>query len=325
MKITVLVPTYRRTSDLARCLDALARQRRAPDEVLVVCRGADEETQAWLVIEKSRARLPLVKVEVAQGGQVAALNAGLDAVTGDIVAITDDDAAPRPTWLERIECHFANSPDVGGVGGRDWVHEHGATLDASEPDVGRWQFPGRAIGNHHLGVGAARDVDFLKGANMSYRVSAISGNRIRFDIRLRGTGAQVNNDMAFASAVRRAGWRLVYDPAVEVDHYPAQRFDEDARAVRGSRSWAAIENESYNLHLIVRDEYRGARRGMALLWLTVVGHGACLGWINLARARVIHREATALQRWCAARSGAALAKRDHAQRRLESVEREFAG
>ena len=36
MKITVLVPTYRRTSDLARCLDALARQRRAPDEVLVV-------------------------------------------------------------------------------------------------------------------------------------------------------------------------------------------------------------------------------------------------------------------------------------------------
>jgi len=89
--------------------------------VLVVCRGADEETQAWLVIEKSRARLPLVKVEVTQGGQVAALNAGLDALTGDIVAITDDDAAPRPTWLERIERHFANSPDVGGVGGRDWV------------------------------------------------------------------------------------------------------------------------------------------------------------------------------------------------------------
>jgi cellulose synthase/poly-beta-1,6-N-acetylglucosamine synthase-like glycosyltransferase len=325
MKITVLVPTYRRTSDLARCLDALARQRRAPDEVLVVCRGADEETQAWLAIEKSRARLPLVKVEVIQGGQVAALNAGLDALTGDIVAITDDDAAPRPTWLDRIERHFASSPDVGGVGGRDWVHEHGATLDAAEPDVGRWQFPGRAIGNHHLGVGAARDVDFLKGANMSYRVSAIRGHAIRFDTRLRGTGAQVNNDMAFASAVRRAGWRLVYDPAVEVDHYPAQRFDEDARTVRGSRSWVAIENESYNLHLIVRDEYRGARRRLALMWLTAVGQGACLGLLNLARARFIYGEKTARQRWRAARSGATLARRDYVQRRLDSVEGELAG
>ena len=325
MKISVLVPTYRRTSDLARCLDALARQQRAPDEVLVVCRGADEETQAWLAIEKSRARLPLVKVEVSQGGQVAALNAGLDAVTGDIVAITDDDAAPRPAWLHRIEAHFASAPNVGGVGGRDWVHEHGATLDASEPEVGRWQFPGRAIGNHHLGVGAARDVDFLKGANMSYRVSAIRDNAIRFDTRLRGTGAQVNNDMAFASAVRRAGWRLVYDPAVEVDHYPALRFDEDARAVRGSRSWVAIENESYNLHLVIRDEYRGLRRWIALMWLMAVGHGACLGWVNLARARVIHREGTAVQRWRAARSGAAIAKRDFAQRRLRNAHGEFAG
>jgi glycosyltransferase involved in cell wall biosynthesis len=325
MKISVLVPTYRRTSDLARCLDALARQQRAPDEVLVVCRGADEETQAWLAIEKSRARLPLVKVEVSQGGQVAALNAGLDAVTGDIVAITDDDAAPRPAWLHRIEAHFASAPNVGGVGGRDWVHEHGATLDASEPEVGRWQFPGRAIGNHHLGVGAARDVDFLKGANMSYRVSAIRDNAIRFDTRLRGTGAQVNNDMAFASAVRRAGWRLVYDPAVEVDHYPALRFDEDARAVRGSRSWVAIENESYNLHLVIRDEYRGVRRWIALMWLMAVGHGACLGWVNLARARVIHREGTAVQRWRAARSGAAIAKRDFAQRRLRNAQGEFAG
>ncbi|SAL33493.1 glycosyl transferase family protein [Caballeronia sordidicola] len=325
MKITVLVPTYRRTSDLARCLDALARQQRAPDEVLVVCRGADEETQAWLAIEKSRARLPLVKVEVSQGGQVAALNAGLDAVTGDIVAITDDDAAPRPAWLQRIETHFADAPDVGGVGGRDWVHEHGETLDASEQDVGRWQFPGRAIGNHHLGVGAARDVDFLKGANMSYRVSAIRGGAIRFDTRLRGTGAQVNNDMAFASAVRRAGWRLVYDPAVEVDHYPAQRFDEDSRAVRGSRSWVAIENESYNLHLVVRDEYRGVRRRIALMWLMVVGHGACLGWVNLGRARFLHREGTALQRWRAARSGAAIAKRDFATRRLQNAQGELVG
>jgi hypothetical protein len=44
------------------------------------------------------------------------------------------------------------------------------------------------IGNHHLGVGEPREVDVLKGVNMSYRRTAIAD--IHFDERMRGTGAQ---------------------------------------------------------------------------------------------------------------------------------------
>ena len=48
MIITVLIPTYHRTRDLARCLEALEDQTRAPDEILLVVRDTDSETRDML-------------------------------------------------------------------------------------------------------------------------------------------------------------------------------------------------------------------------------------------------------------------------------------
>ena len=101
MKISVLVPTYRRPADLARCLLALQRQQRLPDEVIVVARPEDDATHERLADPSVGGALPLRIVPVDVPGQVAALNQGLDSATGDVVAITDDDAAPRADWLAR--------------------------------------------------------------------------------------------------------------------------------------------------------------------------------------------------------------------------------
>ena len=48
MNLTVLLPTYRRVADLERCLDALGRQHRRPDQVVVVSRRDDADTLAFL-------------------------------------------------------------------------------------------------------------------------------------------------------------------------------------------------------------------------------------------------------------------------------------
>ena len=55
--ITVGVITRNRAGHLAEMLDSLTRQRRAPDEVLVVDNGSTDRTQA--VLETFRNRLPL--------------------------------------------------------------------------------------------------------------------------------------------------------------------------------------------------------------------------------------------------------------------------
>jgi cellulose synthase/poly-beta-1,6-N-acetylglucosamine synthase-like glycosyltransferase len=274
LTISVVIASYRRPKDLARCLEALKKQTRPADEVLVVVRDTDAET--WTFIETFNAEhLPLHTTKVSIPGVVAAMNAGLDAACGDIIAFTDDDAAPHSDWLARIETHFLSDSNVGGVGGRDWVY-HGTQLeDGVREVVGRVQWFGRVIGEHHLGVGEPREVDVIKGVNMSFRRSAIG--QLRFDERMRGTGAQVHFELAFSLGLKRAGWKLIYDPRVAVDHYPAQRFDEDQRNTFND---IALINAIHNETLVLLEHLPPVQRTAFLIWATLVGTRDSLGFLQ---------------------------------------------
>ncbi|MEH2251179.1 glycosyltransferase [Nostoc sp.] len=277
MRNTVLIPTYRRPQDLSRCLLALQEQTKPVDQVIVVIRDTDAETWQFLAQYKAH-NLPLHIVKVTQPGVVAALNAGLAVVEGDIVSITDDDAAPHPDWLERIAAYFTCDSRLGGLGGRDWIY-HGSKLeDESRLVVGQLQWFGRVIGNHHLGVGEPREVDILKGVNMSFRTQAIG--QLRFDQRMRGTGAQVHFEMAFTLALKRADWKIIYDPNVAVDHYPAQRFDEDQR---NNFNEIAFINLVHNETLILLEHLSFIRRIVFLFWAVFVGTCDSLGFVQWLR------------------------------------------
>lgn len=296
MKITVLIPTYRRSQDLARCLESLKQQFRPADEIIVVVQAIDDETWQFLT-QFDAAPLSLQTETVSVPGQVAALNAGLAAAKGDIIAITDDDAVPHHDWLKRIEAHFVADDRVGGVGGRDQVYHNDILCTGAAEVVGRLQWFGRAIGNHHIGVGTARAVDILKGANMSYRRSAIAG--IQFDSRLRGTGAQVHNDLAFSLAVKKAGWQLIYDPSVVVDHHPAVRFDEDQRH---SINLTALSNQVHNETLVLLGFLPFFQRILFLIWAVLIGTRTSPGLIQILRCWR-DRESQIIERWQAALTG----------------------
>ena len=277
LTISVVIPSYRRPKDLARCLDALKKQKRRADEILVVVRDTDTET--WTFVQTLNPEfLPLRTATVSVSGVVAAMNAGMDAACGDIIAFTDDDAAPHTDWLERIEAHFLSDTNIGGVGGRDWVY-HGNQLEEGEREVvGQVQWFGRVIGEHHLGVGEAREVDVLKGVNMSFRRSAIK--EMRFDERMRGTGAQVHFELAFCLPLRPAGWKLIYDPRVAVNHYPAKRFDEDRR---NEFNDMALMNQVHNETLVLLENLPPVRRAVFLVWAILVGTQDALGFVQCLR------------------------------------------
>lgn len=306
MKLSVLVPTYRRPADLKRCLAALRLQTRPADEVLVIARPEDDVTHLRLATELAASNPFVLRViETGLGGQVAALNRGLEAAQGEIIAITDDDAAPRPDWLARIDEAFTNDPALGGLGGRDWVFERGAQITGSREKVGMIRWNGTICGNHHLGVGEPREVSLLKGANMIYRRLAIGA--LRFDTRLRGKGAQVCNDIAFALGVKRAGWKLVYDPRVAVDHFPAERFDDNGR---DEQTLGALTDRAYNLHLILREQLSPLARQMAWLWYALVGTRGLPGLAHTLLAYLQTRNAACWPRYRALRKGAIDARRD---------------
>jgi GT2 family glycosyltransferase len=242
-EVTAVVPTYRRPDLLVKCLAGLQSQTCNPSTVIVVKRDGDELTEMCL----AGSTLPLnpFVVSVEQSGQMAAMAAGLAASRTPLVAFTDDDAIPRADWIERLIKPFSNS-EIGAVGGRDVVMTDGLDSTkylASEELVGVVTPWGRLIGNHHIGVGPARYVDVLKGVNCMYRRIAVA-----IPSNLRGSGAQVHNEVAMGLRAKSNGWKLLYDPQIIVDHYPGQRFDVDARS---GPTKAATYDAAYNLTLSI--------------------------------------------------------------------------
>lgn len=277
-RVTVIVPTYRRPERLVQCLAALTRQTLKPAQVIVTVR--DEDPNSAFVAARFADALPLEIVTVTVAGQVAALNRGIDRAAGDIVAITDDDAAPHPDWIERLEAWYHRDARIGGVGGRDHVYHDGVPESGAARTVGRLQWFGRVIGNHHIGTGGPRDVDVLKGANWSLRRAAIG--ELRLNTRLRGKGAQVQNDLDFSLRLRRRGWRLVYDPRVAVDHFPAERHDIDRRGADSFHPLAK-ENGAFNDTLALMAHFGPANRAVFAVWALLVGTSEFPGLAQGAR------------------------------------------
>lgn len=293
-RVSVLVPSYGRPDSLARCLAALGAQTRLPDEVVVGVRTGDDGTTA--VAEAARsAALPVRVAKTASAGVVASMQAALDAATGDIVALTDDDARPHPAWIQGLLAHFEAAPDVGGVGGRDWQpYERG-----NARRVGEVQWFGRVIGNHHLGAGPARDVDVLKGVNCSFRTPLLRA--VGFDARLRGAGAQQYWELAVCLPLRRAGWRLIYDPAVAVDHDVAPRLDTD-HLHRGVFAEPPLADAVHNETMALLEGRHLAARLCFQVWAFLIGTGEEPGPVQCAR-RLLRGDSLAFRRWRATVAG----------------------
>lgn len=265
----VVVPSYRRPRLLERCLDALAAQTLAPAHVVVVLRIDDVE---GLSVARAHPVDALV-VTVADPGVIAAMAAGVARTTAPWVAFTDDDAAPRPSWLEGL-ARLARTTDAGAVGGRDVIP--GQETPRREL-VGRIDRLGRVVGNHHLGFGVARDVDVLKGVNLAVRADVLALPRPGL---LRGRGAEVHFELVTCGWVRRAGLRVTYDPLVEVDHEVGERHDRDAR---GRRSWWAAFDEAHNF-VVASSLFRRRFAVRQLLYTTLVGGSGTPGLARFAVA-----------------------------------------
>jgi GT2 family glycosyltransferase len=275
----ILICTYQRPLDLGKCLYGLAGQTRPPDDIVVIARPSDQATWDWL--DAHRAVFPSVRsVPVMAPGLVAARNAGLDACRTDLLAFVDDDVVPHHEWARRVCKRFEADPELGGLGGRDHVHDGEQFDERLAKTVGRIQWFGRVIGNHHLGYGLPRPVMILKGANMTYRRTAVGG--ARFDSRLRGRTTQPHDDMAFSLAVRRNGWKLVYDPSALVYHFagrPEQRAYSSVKAFVPED----VTNTAFNLVIALWGELSPPRRIAFIIWSLLIGTRTDPGFLQAVR------------------------------------------
>lgn len=120
MSASILICTYNRASLLRETLAALQGLHRPTDcdvEIVVVDNNSSDETPQVIAAAAGRPGIPVVAVSESDQGKSFALNRGLVAVRGDIVALTDDDVWPDPDWLVRIVADF-RARDVTFVFGK---------------------------------------------------------------------------------------------------------------------------------------------------------------------------------------------------------------
>jgi len=119
LKVSVVIPTYKRPDLLQRCLMPLLKQTldRTHYEIIVVDDGQTEDTRALVegLAAQTQGR-PLLRYLRPQGtrGPAAARNRGWQAADGEVVAFTDDDTVPDEDWLRQ------GFRAIGGEGGR-WL------------------------------------------------------------------------------------------------------------------------------------------------------------------------------------------------------------
>lgn len=120
LRLSVVVPTYRRPDLLQRCLHALLAQHLPPGacELIVVDDEPSDFTRRVVTGLARGAPFELRYLRPSRGrGPAVARNAGWRVARAPIVAFTDDDTVPAPDWLAQGERAMVAGP-WAALGGR---------------------------------------------------------------------------------------------------------------------------------------------------------------------------------------------------------------
>lgn len=213
MTVSVIIPARTVTIELKEALPHLLALNPAAHEIIVV------------LDQQPPDKLPVgIKLLIQAGGPAVKRDVAANTARGDILAFLDDDAYPKPDWLAKALPHF-NDPAVAAVGG-----------PAVTPANDGWQAQlSGAVLTSPLGTGPAqmrywptgqvRTMDDWPSVNLLVRKQAfdqIGG----FD-----TNYWPGEDTKLCLDLVRAGYKLVYDPAVVCYHHRATTMNNHFKQV----------------------------------------------------------------------------------------------
>ncbi len=228
MNASIIIATANRAAELRDSLESLARIRRPGRvELIVVDNGSTDQTRQIVERAANWYPFPVRYLFEPEPGKYAALNAGIAAAHGAIIAATDDDARFESEWLERAAdglnrhaCDFVGGRVVPIWGGPKpaWIDEHASLHMKVLALLDHGPRP-REFG---------REITWPLGVNVAYRRDVFDRVGL-FDTRLGRKAGTLRNQAQreWHLRARAAGARGFYLPDMVVHHLvSAQRLEK---------------------------------------------------------------------------------------------------
>lgn len=199
--VSVIIPVLNDVEGLQRCLHALAQQTLPQSQytVIVVDNGASEAIKACV------SQFPFCRYEgETVRSSYAARNTGIKASNSPIIAFTDADCLPTPTWLERGIATLQSTPNCGLVAGQ---------IELFPQDV---QTP-KAVELFDM-ITEMRQDKFVKQWGFGATANVLTFRQIIDTVGLFNATLKSGGDMEWGTRVKRAGYAVVYDARAIVRH-----------------------------------------------------------------------------------------------------------
>lgn len=202
MVFSVLICTYNRQKMLQQTLNSLIKMSiEKPDQVVVV-NGGDSRTDAVVRSFQQHSMVEILLIKTVNKNLAASRNVGLKHCTGDIIAMTDDDAEVSPDWITQMKRIHIEYPEAGAVGG--------PVIGATNPESFFSRLSDLVTFPSPLETTYVRT---LPGVNISYKCSVIKKLRHQDETLFRG------EDVDFNWRVKKLGYQILYHPAIKVKHH----------------------------------------------------------------------------------------------------------
>lgn len=283
MRISVVIPTYMRPSALEQCVLSLRGLDVKPDEIVIAGRKGDSETAKMIHdLQSEPSTGPRLRdVWVSIPGHIPPVCEAMQAATGEIVAIVDDDVTVPREWLGLLVANFEADSRVAVVGGRVSVPDQLPPPLKGLP--GRLTWYGRLWANlGNLPGSEPIDVVAVQECNWAWRKSVVQ--TLEFDMILNFDDASMYG-LDWCLQAQALGYRVVYDPRAAVWHHTAPRAPELDRADSVRRAISYCRNYTYIMmkHLPVWQQLA------FLAWWLLIGERGGWGLAVAAADAVVNR------------------------------------
>ena len=233
--VTVIIPSRERAPRLRRCITSILDSDYPADRLEIVIADNAPTTDATKQLAEELAESHPGRIAYTcepAPGSASARNRGLQVVTTEIVAMTDDDVIVDRHWLSALVRAYERHPGAGAVTGLVWPAQLESAAEVWFEQYGGF---GRGFDERIFDLGENRPPDeplypwnaglFGTGNNFSFRTAALR-DMGGFDPALgNGTPALGGVDSEILLRTILSGYQVIYEPTAMVHH--AHRSDYD--------------------------------------------------------------------------------------------------